>query len=312
MSDAAGIQDHPARTWGEFIPPVGRVQLLVVAALVLLVYWGPVRHDLIWKWNNDGNWSHGWLVPVFSLYLVWVHSDRLFATRVKPNLLGAVVVAASLTLYFASWSAGYSYPQPVSMVGVLLGLVLLLCGWQVLRQVWFPIVFLMFAIPLPTWLYVDLTMPLRQLASQVSAAVMPLFAKGLHTEAQAVVIEYIMPGRPPGTLNIEEACSGMRLMMSFVTLGVAMAYLGDRPTWQRLIMVVSCVPISVFCNAVRVTTTGLLYVHGLEDWARGTPHALLGICMLVLALGLYALEGYILSNLFVDEEQAGAEDTAAA
>ena len=104
---------------------------------------------------------------------------------------------------------------------------------------------------------------------------MPWFAKGLYTEAQAVVIDYVMPGRPPGQLNVEEACSGMRLMMAFVTLGVAMAYLRDRPAWQRIVMVLSCVPIAVFCNSIRVTTTGLLHVHGRQELAAGTAHQLL-------------------------------------
>ncbi len=89
--------------------------------------------------------------------------------------------------------------------------------------------------------------------------------------------------------------------MAFVTLGVAMAYLGDRPTWQRLVMVFACVPIAIFCNTIRVTTTGLFFVYGHEDLARGTPHQLLGFAMLALALGSFSLLGYVLSHLFVED-----------
>ena len=130
---------------------------------------------------------------------------------------------------------------------------------------------------------------------------MPWFASGLYAEAQAVVIDYVMPGGARGQLNVEEACSGMRLMMAFVTLGVAMAYLGDRPAWQRLVMVAACLPIAVFCNAVRVTTTGLFFIYGHEELARGTPHQLLGFVMLAVALGLFSLLGYVLSRLFIEE-----------
>jgi exosortase len=105
---------------------------------------------------------------------------------------------------------------------------------------------------------------------------------------------------------VEEACSGMRLMMAFVTLGVAMAYLGDRPVWQRLVMVASCVPIAVACNAIRVTVTGLLHVYGRGELARGTPHQLLGFVMLAIALGLFSALGYVLSRLFI-EESDGAD-----
>jgi len=154
--------------------------------------------------------------------------------------------------------------------------------------------------PLPQGLYVDLTQRLRALASTLAAAIMPLFASGLYCEAQAVVIDYDFHGRS-GHLNVAEACSGMRLMMAFMTLGVAMAYLGNRATWQRVIMVLSCIPIALVCNTIRVTITGLFFVYGRNDWAQGTPHQLLGISMLVIAFGLFALVGYVLNQLFVED-----------
>jgi exosortase len=161
-----------------------------------------------------------------------------------------------------------------------------------------------------------MTFPLRRWASSAAAATLPVLIPGLYTEAQAVVIDYIMPGRPPGTLNVEEACSGMRLMMAFVTLGVAMAYLGDRPLWQRIVMIACCVPIAVVCNTLRVTATGVIFILGdkptpwldwlgvshLGDLAKGTPHQALGILMLGVAFGLYALIGYVLKHLFIEEK----------
>ena len=201
-----------------------------------------------------------------------------------------------------------SCPQAVSVVGAIVGVTVLMGGWSIIRVAWFPIGFLVLGIPLPEALYVQLTLPLREFAATVAATVMPWFAKGLYTEAQAVVIDYVMPGRPPGQLNIEEACSGMRLMMAFVTLGVAMAYLRDRPAWQRIVMVLSCIPIAVLCNSIRVTTTGLLYVYGRQQLASGTAHQLLGILMLLIALGLYALIGYILNHLFIEETQGRAHN----
>ena len=296
------------RTWGEFIPPVVRLQLLVLAGLIGLAYWGPIRGNLVWKWSHDGNWSHGWLVPAFSLYFLVTHRAELFRARLRPNYLGAVVIAGSLALYLGSvWVLRMAYPQLVSLLGVMFGLALLFGGWPLLRVVWFPIAFLLLAMPLPDRHYVALTMPLRMFASQVAALVMPLFAPGLMTEAQGVVIDYLMPGRPPGTLNIEEACSGMRLMMAFVTLGVASAYIGERPVWQRALMVLGCIPIAVFCNALRVTITGLLFVYGYEDYARGTAHQMLGILMLVVALGLFQLIGFVLSRMWVEEEDGEEE-----
>ncbi len=288
------------RSWGELIVPAARVRIAIVAVLLVLVYWSSIRNQLVQRWLNDGNWSHGWLIPLFSLYFLGTRRAALSRVQPRASYTGAVVLVLSLAMYFVSaWRLRMAYPQAVSLVGAIFGVTLLLGGWRVMRIAWFPIVFLLLAVPLPDRIYVAVTLPLRVWASSAAAALMPLFVNGLHTDAQAVVIDFIVPGRPPGTLNVEEACSGLRLTMAFITLGVAMAYLGDRPIWQRLIMVGLCLPIAVLCNAIRVTITGLLYVTGYEDFARGTPHQLLGIAMLMLALGLFSLVGYVLGSLFI-------------
>ncbi len=312
MSVPGSVAVNQPRTWGEFIPPVSRIRIAVVAALLIAAYWGPIRHLLVGRWISDGNWSHGWLVPAFSLYFLASRQDDLFRCKVRPSYIGAVILFGSLTAYFYSaWAWSMNYPQALSIVGSIFGLVLLMGGWQVMRIAWFPILFMVLAIPLPTGLYVTITQPLRAFSSTAAAAIMPLLSSGLQTEAQAVVIDYYLDGNT-GQLNVEEACSGMRLMMAFVTLGVAMAYFNKRPAWQQVIMVLSCVPIAVLCNAIRVTTTGMLYIHGKEDLATGTPHQMLGILMLVIALGLYALIGYVLSHLFVEEPEPDVEASESA
>ena len=309
VAEAKWIPQSPS--WNGSISTVARIRIAVVAALVLAAYWGPIRHYLVARWLVDGNWSHGWLIPLFSVYFLVMRREDLARCVPRPNYLGAVILALSLAVYFwSAWRARMAYPQSLSLVGTIFGATLLLGGWSVMRVAWFPIAFLFFAIPLPKSLYVELTRPLRELASTAAAAVMPLLVPGLHTQAQAVVIDYVRPGMAPGQLNVEEACSGMRLMMAFVTLGVAMAYLGDRPLWQRVIMVASCLPIAVLCNAVRVTITGLLTITGHAEYAQGTPHQLLGMAMLLIALGCFSLIGYVLSHLFV--EAADEADAAAA
>lgn len=292
------------RTPGEWISPAMMVRMAVVVIFIAFVYWGPIRHLLVGRWLRDSNWSHGWLIPVFSLYFLWMKRDTLVQCQPCGSKIGAGVLVVSLGMYFFSaWRLRMGYPQALSIVGSIFGVTLLMGGWNVMRIAWFPILFLMLAVPLPDRLYVELTFPMRKIASTAAAALMPLFSTGLHTQAQAVVIDYIIPGKPPGTLNVEEACSGMRLMMAFVTLGVAMAYLGDRPVWHRVIMILGCLPIAVFCNTIRVTTTGLFWIHGYTDVAQGTAHQLLGIAMLGIALGLYSLIGYILNHLFVEEPE---------
>lgn len=283
--------------------PVTWLRVGLLVALLVAVYWVPIRNQLVFKWIDDANWSHGWLIPVFSLYFLWSRREQLAATPIRPSYLGAVILALSLAAYFGFWWVmPMGYPRALSMVGAVFGVTLLLAGWRVMRIAWFPILFLVLAVPLPDRVYVEITRPLREIASQAAAALMPFFADGLYTEAQAVVIDYIYQGQT-GQLNVEEACAGMRLLMAFVTLGVAMAYLKDRPAWQRIVLVVCCLPIAIFCNTLRVMITGLLHVHGYADWARGTAHEMLGIVMILVALGLYAMVSFLVSHLFVEEAE---------
>jgi len=311
VADSVATSQDWKPSWSDILPAAARVRLVVVVALLIAVYGETAWNHLIHRWMNDGNWSHGWLVPVFSLYLLANRRDYFASVKPRPHFLGAVLLLFSLAVFFVtSWWYPMIYPQIVSIIGSILGLTLLFGGWPVLRVAWFPIVFLLFAMPLPRGLYVELTQGLRALASTLASVIMPLFAPGLYTEAQSVVIDYEFQGRS-GHLNVEEACSGMRLLMAFVTLGVAMAYLGARPLWQRIVMVCSCVPIALVCNTIRVTITGLLFVYGMDQWATGTPHQLLGIAMLAAAFGLFALMGYVLNHLIVEESDDNSIDPGA-
>jgi exosortase len=305
--------------YGDEAPPslpaiVGRnglLQFVVLGALLLIVFWNPLRWSVVYRWQNDADWSHGWLVPLFSLYFLNVHRDRLALAVRKTSYVGLAIVVLSLTAYF--WTLAIrpvTYARPLCFVSTVFGLTLFLGGWQVIRVAWFPIAFLVLAVPIPSNLYVDLTMPLRKIASQGSSEVLGMIP-GLQTEVAGVVIDYVYDGSP-GSLNVEQACSGMRLTMAFVTLGVAMAYLGDRPFWQRVIMVLSCIPIAIMCNLIRVTITGVLYVFrdepigqrwNFDSLSHGTPHALLGIAMLPIALGSFALVGWVLRNLVVEDTE---------
>ncbi len=287
----------------------GLFQTAVLGILLIAVYWVSLSSAVLYRWQNDADWSHGWLVPLFSLYFLYIHRGELAAAKRRTSYAGLLLLLLLLGVYFWTlWVRPITYARPLCFIGSVFSVVLFTAGWQVIRVVWFPIAFLVLSIPLPQGLYVDLTMPLRKVASWFASTVLSTVS-GLETEISGVVIDYSFRGAT-GSLNVEQACSGMRLTMAFVTLGVAMAYLGARPVWQRVCMVASCVPIAVFCNVIRVTLTGFFQVFkdepigrswSFERLSHGTPHALLGLAMLPIALGLFALVGWILSNLFVEE-----------
>ena len=282
--------------------PAMTVQVIVLGA-ILGVHYRYVIHRLVYIWSNYGDWSHGFLIPLFSLYYLHMQRRRMPTAikdeGVRSTIIGAAIVTVAFALYAASTLIQMQYPKDVSLVMTVMGIVLMVCGWPIARWSWFAVAFLMFALPVPNRLYVEMTMPLRFIAARVSAVLLSASIPDMITEPRGALVEYIYHGKP-GTLDIEQACSGIRLMMTMMALGVAMAFVSERPVWQRMVMILACVPIAILCNIVRVTTTGFFLVLGHEEWARGFWHTLLGLGMLLIAFALYGAISYVLAHMVED------------
>lgn len=284
---------------------------LVVGVLYVILFREEVAR-LLDSWSSASG-SHGLLIPAFSLYFVYQDRHRLRQTLGRPSYWGGLVLLASVLLYVYFFYVGIYYPRQVMMLMFLAGVVLLLGGWPILKVVWLPVVFLIFALPLPARLYYNITMPMRELASTVAAGVLNALP-GISCEAMGVVISGAQRvagagvtgfGTDPFSLNVAEACSGMRLLLAFVALGVAMAYLEYRPILHRLILLFSTIPIAVFCNMLRVLLTGLIHIYIGAQYATGMLHTMLGMVMLAVAFGLYGLLAWIMSRIFLAEEEEG-------
>jgi len=278
------------------------VQAILLAAVLVVHYWY-VLAGMTSIWKNNGDWSHGYIIPLFSLYYLYMRLDRMprgfDPHRHASMAAGAAIIVAAFAVYlFSTFGNPMEYPKRLSLVASIMGAVLMTCGWPIARWSWFAVAFLIFAVPLPQHLYVQMTMPLRFIAANVSSALLNLIPD-MEAQAKGALVEYIYQSRT-GTLDIEQACSGIRLMMTMMALGVAMAFVSERPVWQRLTMILACVPISIFCNIVRVTTTRFFVVLGKDELARGTWHTMLGLGMLFIAFGLYGALSYVLNNVFVD------------
>ncbi len=305
--------------------------MVIVAGLLGLLFRGEIER-IVGLWVTDPSWSHGFLIPLFSLYFIHQRRNiilsleyvrdpladvlaghrppRLDAGQTRPCYLGLVLLLVTLVFYTFNVisPAGYAYFRPVSLILAIASVVLFLGGWRLLSHTWLPIAFLMFAVPLPRRYYVGLTIPMRRIAASVATALLNT-VNGLEAGSSGVVIDIVYKGRhlePP--LDVAEACSGMRLLMAFLALGVAMAYLHYRPLWQRIVLVASTIPIAIFCNIVRVTVTGFIYVLVDPKYTQGVYHDMLGLAMLPLAFALYGFLAWFMSSLFVDEEQAKRQE----
>lgn len=254
-----------------------------VALLVVLVAsYGPVVIELVRDWIRDPNYHHGFLIPVISGYLLWQRRREWAEDPARPSgwgLVGIVVAAAMLIL----GSAGAEvFTQRLSLLLLLGSLVLFLHGWRRLRRVAFPLAFLLFAIPLPYLLYFGLTAPMQSLAAKF--AILGLKAIGVPLVAQGNVIHLAN-----GSLEVAEACSGIRSLYAFLALGALVAQSTSVPFWGRLLIFLATIPLSVIGNAVRVWASGVGTCMVGPEVTRGTVHELFGLLVFAVSLGVFLL-----------------------
>lgn len=273
--------------------------------------------DLVHRWLHDLDWSHGWIIPVFSAYLVYQRWDVIRRQPVRHTWVGLLIMVGALLLYqWTLWGLHIHYIKLVSMLLCVLGIVIFLCGLPVMRYAWLPWLYLFFALPLPKRAYFAMTDPLRRLAATVASTVLDL-DPSLDIQRLGSKMIYTYKGTY-GELDVADACSGMRSTVTLCALGVAVAFVSDRPWWQRLIMIASCVPIATFCNFIRVTITSVLHIYVDPEYAQGIYHTVLGLLMMALALAIFWGLGWVLSNLVVevdedeDDEQSKTSDASPA
>ncbi len=279
------------------------IKAALLAAAIYSVFHIEI-YAIVFQWVTDSSWSHGFIIPFFSLYFLSQKKNEILTLEPKSNYLGLVFIVCCLVFYLlVVFVYKFGYLKLLVIIPAIGSVVLFIGGWKLVKYTWLPIVYLVFALPLPARIYEQVTIPMRKLAAGIAAGLLNMVS-GLEAEASGVIIDVIYKGvkLEPG-LDVAEACSGMRLLMAFLALGVAMAYLHYRPMWQRLVLLASTVPIAILCNIVRVTISGFIYVLWDPMYAQGVYHDMLGLLMLPLAFGLYGLLAWFMSSLLVDESR---------
>ncbi len=309
QSDAAtqAVSPRPSG-WGQL-----EMSVYIKAAILggLLAWFFHVEiTKTVSRWMSDADWSHGFLIPLFSLYFLHQNRHNILAITPRPSWicgLGSLVLLL-IVYWFNTVQLKFAYGDALIFIAAIGATTLFVGGWALIKQTWLPIAYLFFAVPLPGRIYTQLTQPMQGLAAQVAAVVLNTIPH-LEASLRGVVIDVLYRGVPlEPSLQVAEACSGMRLLMAFVALGVAMAYLHYRPLWQRLVLLASTVPIAVLCNVVRVLITALIYIFWDPQYAQGVYHDMLGMLMLPLAFLLYGGLAWLMSNLFVEETELRQEE----
>jgi len=253
----------------------GLAIVLSLSALVLALYW-KVLPPLVAQWRDDPNYSHGFLVPLFSLYLIWRGRAVLAALPRNGVLLGLVVVVLGIGLLYLGDLGADNFLMRSSLVVVVGGLVLFHLGLPIFRAVLFPLVFLIFMVPLPGVIFYAITFPLQQLAAQQAAWTLDALGVPVLLDGNIIHLAQL-------SLGVTEACSGIRSLISLAAAAVAWAYLFLPRGWAMIVFVAATLPITIVANAARVVLTGLIGQYVSVEYASGFFHEFAGLVIYVAA-----------------------------
>jgi exosortase len=279
------------------------VKLLSLSVLFVLLFWPNLWRlwGKTYPFGGEAEWQHAMFIPLIGLYYLYTNREQLMSAGERPGWLGAPITLLGILLFgYGIWPGQNDFVKDFGMVVTLFGVVALVCGWGIMKIAWFPIIFLVCGIPWPGLVYSWVAGPLQRLAARV--AVVVLTVSGVDAENTGTKI--MMPGANGGagrTLNVAEACSGLKSLMTFVTVAAAIAFLSPRPLWQKLVIVAFAVPIAIFCNVMRVAGQGLLDHYVSTQLSESFAHQFVGLLMLIPAFFLILLVGWVLDCLFIDE-----------
>ncbi len=286
--------------------PGAWVRLLAVGGAFCIFF-----HHFLWTQiliSRDPDWSHAYLIPLISAYYIYEHRRRIFTIPARVNWLGLPIVLFGAVAYFffAFRATANHSAQGAAMVLTLLGLVLLLLGARLWRALLFPMLYLALGVRAPERWLQQVTPTLQVWASEGSWYL--LNALQIETELTGTVLTISHDGRTI-PLNVAEACSGMRMIVAFIALGVAMAFLTCTAWWQRAALILMGVPVAIVVNVLRVASLGVASIFN-PDLARGDTHILIGTLWLVPALLIYMGLAWVVRNIVVpvpeEAEKAGS------
>jgi len=256
-------------------------QMVVLAGALAWLY-APVLAHLVRQWMHDPNYSHGFFVPAFSAFVIWTEKRRLQQLPLRPSWTGLIVLAFALIVLTAGTLGAELFLSRSSFLLAIAGLVVLGYGWNYMRALLFPWLFLLLMIPIPAIVFNQITFPLQLLASRAAAHTLPLLGVPVLREGNIIQL-------PAMALEVAEACSGIRSLMSLTTLAIIYGYLMEPRTSFRVLLAVASIPIAVVANSLRIIGTGLLVQYWDPDKAQGFFHTFSGWLIFVVSLILLFL-----------------------
>jgi exosortase A len=243
-----------------------------------LLYW-PVITKLVHDWGINENYSHGFLIPPLAGYLVWERRDALKAVPPSPSVLGLVIVAVSFVVLLAGLLGAELFLSRMALLGTLVGGVLFVLGWRHLKMLAFPLGVLLLMIPIPAIIFNQIVFPLQLVASRAGEVTLAAAGIPVLREGNIIVLANT-------TLEVAEACSGIRSLVSLLTLAIVFGYFTDPRSGIRVAIALSAVPVAIVANAIRVAGTGIAAHYYGAQAAQGFFHSFSGWIVFIAAFAM--------------------------
>jgi len=255
-------------------------QLAILLILMCLLY-GHVAANLVRQWIADPNYSHGFFVPLGCGLLLWTNRKSWMAMSPRPSDSGLLLVVAAMGMLVVGSLGAEIFLPRASLVVLLGGLLVYFAGWPMFGAVKAPWLALFLMIPLPVLVFNEFAFPLQLLASRLACALLDVLQIPVLREGNIIML-------PSMSLDVVEACSGLRSLMSLITVAVLYGLFFERRAWMRSLVILLAVPVAMLANALRIVLTALLARYVNAQLAEGFFHALSGVVLFVLSFGILA------------------------
>jgi exosortase D (VPLPA-CTERM-specific) len=259
------------------------VPLAIVLAGLALAY-GSVITILVHQWLNNDDFSHGLLIVPITLYLIWEKRAQLAEVEIRTDWRALPVLLVAVCIFIIGELGAELFTTRISMVVMLIASIWLIYGYEVIRVIRFPLLFLFMMLPLPGFIYRNITFPLQLISSTWSVAILHLLGISAYREGNVIDMGFTQ-------FQVVEACNGLRFILPLLTLGVLFAFWWSKETslWKRVVLIVASVPIAILANVLRIAGTGIISMVWGTEAAEGFFHGFSGWVVFMLCFGFYAL-----------------------
>lgn len=265
--------------------------LLLSIVLAWLYY--PVISAMVLEWYGNPNHSHGFIIPIISGYFIWRRREDVKQLTMRPTNWGIVLLVGGLITYvLGEMGAAYTTTR-ISLFFVLAGVILFIYGMPFFKWLYLPFFYLLFMIPVPQYLYEAAAFPLKVFVSNYSVLCLQIIGIPVLREGNVITLKDTV-------LQVVDACSGIRSLISLIAIGVAYAFISQRAKLKRIILVLATVPIAIFANTLRIVITGILATFYGRETAEGFFHEFAGIAVFMLSVVILVGVGILLTKIGKD------------